>query len=79
MSSSTTPPSSVEARLELPQGVCVLTYSDLKTQEIIDLVRDDSAGAIATFIGMFSSYLLPLNFLMREAGTTRNSFKGKRE
>ncbi|TEB35210.1 molybdenum cofactor synthesis 2 [Coprinellus micaceus] len=49
--SSTTPPSSVEARLEIPQGVCALTYSDLSTQEIIDLVRDDAAGATATFIG----------------------------
>lgn len=68
MSSSTTPQSSVEARLEIPQGICVLTYSDLNTQEIIDLVRDDAAGAIATFIGTFSSYLLPLTFRRERQG-----------
>jgi molybdopterin synthase catalytic subunit len=45
------PTASVDSRLEIPEGVCVLTYSHLNAEEIVDLVRDDAAGAIATFIG----------------------------
>ncbi|KAF5337316.1 hypothetical protein D9611_003165 [Ephemerocybe angulata] len=51
MSSTTIPSTSVDARLDVPQGVCVLTHSKLNTEEIIDSVKDDGAGAIATFIG----------------------------
>jgi hypothetical protein len=42
---------SVEARLETEHGLAVLTYDTLNTQAIISSVGDDSAGAIAVFIG----------------------------
>ena len=45
------PSASVEARLEIPEGVCVLTYEKLDTQAIIQSVADDGAGATAVFIG----------------------------
>ena len=51
MSSTAIPAASVDSRLEIPEGVCVLTYSHLNAEEIVNLVRDDAAGAIATFIG----------------------------
>lgn len=45
------PAASVEARLETEDGVCVLTYGNLDTQEIVMSVGDDAAGATAVFIG----------------------------
>lgn len=45
------PAASVEARLETEDGVCVLTYKKLDTQEVISSVGDDQAGATAVFIG----------------------------
>ncbi|KAH9950399.1 molybdenum cofactor synthesis 2 [Amylocystis lapponica] len=46
-----TPPASVDARLEISEGICVLTHDALNVAEIIRSVGDDRAGAIATFIG----------------------------
>ena len=48
---STTPSASVEARLEIPEGACSLTYQALDVEEIISSVGDDGAGATAVFIG----------------------------
>ncbi|KIP11375.1 hypothetical protein PHLGIDRAFT_99520 [Phlebiopsis gigantea 11061_1 CR5-6] len=45
------PAASVEARLETEDGVCVLTYNSLDTQDILSSVGDDAAGATAVFIG----------------------------
>ncbi|KAM5536251.1 hypothetical protein V8D89_010150 [Ganoderma adspersum] len=45
------PAASIEARLEIPEGICVLTYDNLDTQAIIQSVSDDGAGATAVFIG----------------------------
>ena len=45
------PAASVETRLETEDGVSVLTYNKLDTQEIISSVGDDQAGATAVFIG----------------------------
>ncbi|KAG2023533.1 molybdenum cofactor synthesis 2 [Coprinopsis cinerea AmutBmut pab1-1] len=42
---------STDARLELAEGICVLTYSKLIVEDITNIVRDDGAGAIAVFIG----------------------------
>lgn len=47
----TWPVASVEARLETADGVSVLTYDKLDTQQIIASVGDDQAGATAVFIG----------------------------
>ncbi|KAH7925212.1 molybdenum cofactor synthesis 2 [Leucogyrophana mollusca] len=46
-----TPSTSTEARSEIPEGICVLTYNPLNTEEIIRSVQDDGAGATAVFIG----------------------------
>lgn len=51
MSDSSWPPASVEARDEIPEGVSVLTYQPLNSDEIIRSVADDRAGATAVFIG----------------------------
>lgn len=45
------PPASVAAKLEIPEGKFVLTYDKLDSEAIIQSVRDDTAGAIAVFIG----------------------------
>lgn len=45
------PSASVEARLDIPEGTCALTYEPLDTQAIIESVADDGAGATAVFIG----------------------------
>ena len=45
------PSASVETRLEIPEGKCVLTYQPLDTQDIIASVADNGAGATAVFIG----------------------------
>ena len=47
----TIPAASIEARLEIPEGICVLTYGNLDTQAIIQSVSADGAGATAVFIG----------------------------
>jgi len=49
--SSLNPPSSVAAKLEIPEGTFVLTYNKLDSEAIIWSVQDDTAGAIAVFIG----------------------------
>ncbi|KAH9944316.1 molybdenum cofactor synthesis 2 [Epithele typhae] len=49
--SQATPSASIEARSDTPDGTCVLTYSALDTQDIIQSVADDGAGATAVFIG----------------------------
>ena len=49
--SSLNPPSSVAAKLEIPEGTFVLTYNKLDSEAIIRSVQDDTAGAIAVFIG----------------------------
>ncbi|RPD55815.1 molybdenum cofactor synthesis 2 [Lentinus tigrinus ALCF2SS1-6] len=48
---ASTPPASVEARLDIPEGTCALTYEPLDVQAIINSVTDDAAGATAVFIG----------------------------
>ncbi|KAI0655159.1 molybdenum cofactor synthesis 2 [Cubamyces menziesii] len=48
---ATAPSASVEARLDIPEGTCVLTYEPLDVQSIIHSVADDGAGATAVFIG----------------------------
>ena len=48
---ATTPSASVEARLDIPEGTCALTYESLDVQAIIQSVADDAAGATAVFIG----------------------------
>lgn len=45
------PAASVEGSLDTAEGKCVISHS-LNVQEIINSVQDDSAGAIAVFIGM---------------------------
>ncbi|TFY82645.1 hypothetical protein EWM64_g1367 [Hericium alpestre] len=42
---------STEGRLETPEGIFVLTYDALNTEEIVVSVADDAAGATAVFIG----------------------------
>ncbi|KAF7784276.1 hypothetical protein Agabi119p4_441 [Agaricus bisporus var. burnettii] len=44
------PAASVEGSLDTAEGKCVISHS-LNVQEIINSVQDDSAGAIAVFIG----------------------------
>ena len=48
---SSWPPASVEAKEEIPEGISVLTYNPLNSDEIIRSVADDRAGATAVFIG----------------------------
>lgn len=45
------PPASVAAKLEIPEGTFVLTYDKLNSERIIRSVQEDTAGAIAVFIG----------------------------
>jgi len=45
------PPASVATQLEVPEGTFVLTYDKLDSEAIILSVQDDTAGAIAVFIG----------------------------
>lgn len=42
---------SIDASLEFTGGTCVLTHEPLDANRIIESVKDDSAGAIAVFIG----------------------------
>ena len=49
--SSVTPPASVAAEFQIPEGTFVLTYDKLDSEAIIRSVQDDAAGAIAVFIG----------------------------
>jgi len=48
---SLNPPASVAIKLEIPEGTFVLTYHKLDSEAIIRSVQDDTAGAIAVFIG----------------------------
>ncbi|KAF5384898.1 hypothetical protein D9615_001482 [Tricholomella constricta] len=48
---SLSPATSIEARFTIPQGVCALSYAALDPEHIIKSVQDDSAGAVAVFIG----------------------------
>nr|GAT44150.1 molybdenum cofactor synthesis 2 [Mycena chlorophos] len=43
---------SIDARLELPLGICDLSYSNLDVQAIISSVGNAGAGGIAVFIGV---------------------------
>jgi len=45
------PSASVDAHLEMLEGICVLTHQTLNVDRIINSVGDDSAGATAVFIG----------------------------
>ena len=51
MSTITWPAASIAASEETSEGIAVLTYDDLKVQQIISSVSDDGAGATAVFIG----------------------------
>ena len=44
-------PASVTTKLEIPEGTFALTYDKLDSEAIIRSVQDDTAGAIAVFIG----------------------------
>ncbi|KAI0801182.1 molybdenum cofactor synthesis 2 [Fomes fomentarius] len=48
---SSFPSASVEARLDIAEGSCALTYQPLDVQAIMQSVGDDAAGATAIFIG----------------------------
>ena len=48
---SLNPPASVATKLEIPEGTFVLTYDKLDSEAIIRSAQDDTAGAIAVFIG----------------------------
>ncbi|KAK7694733.1 hypothetical protein QCA50_001921 [Cerrena zonata] len=48
---SSWPSASVEAVEEISEGIAVLTYNPLNSDEIIRSVADDRAGATAVFIG----------------------------
>jgi len=48
---SLNPPASVATKLEIPEGTFALTYDKLDSEAIIRSAQDDSAGAIAVFIG----------------------------
>ena len=45
------PPASSAAKLKIPEGTFALTYDKLDSEAIIQSVQDDTAGAIAVFIG----------------------------
>ena len=45
------PPASAAAKLEIPEGVFVLTYDKLDSEAILRSAQDDAAGAIAVFVG----------------------------
>ncbi|KAI0932114.1 hypothetical protein AcW1_000674 [Taiwanofungus camphoratus] len=45
------PSASIDAQLEIPEGICVLTHNALSVDEIITSVGDDRAGATTVFIG----------------------------
>jgi len=49
--SSAIPPASVAAELRIPEGTFDLTYDQLDSEAVIRSVQDDTAGAIAVFIG----------------------------
>ncbi|CCL99028.1 uncharacterized protein FIBRA_01037 [Fibroporia radiculosa] len=49
--STSTPSASVDALLDIPEGICVLTHAPLAVEDIIKSVEDDRAGATAVFIG----------------------------
>lgn len=42
---------SVEAELQIPEGICALSYH-LDVDKVIKSVQDNAAGATAIFIGM---------------------------
>jgi len=48
---SSSPSASVDAHLEIPEGICVVTHDALIVDDIIKSVSDDRAGATAVFIG----------------------------
>lgn len=66
-------PASVATKLEIPEGTFVLTYDNLDSEAIIRSVQDDTAGAIAVFIGTtrnsfqgaFCSPPIPIRAFMR--------------
>ena len=45
------PPASSATKLEIAEGTFALTYDKLDSEAIIQSVQDDTAGAIAVFIG----------------------------
>lgn len=48
---SSWPSASVEVNEDIPEGISVLTYNSLNSDEIIRSVADGRAGATAVFIG----------------------------
>ena len=44
-------PASIDAALEIPEGICVLTHDPLDVEHIRTLVADDGAGANLIFVG----------------------------
>ncbi len=71
-----TPKTSVDARLDTQRGRCIISSQPLDVQEAISYVGDDSAGAIAIFIGTQCPQYLEGTLVDSYAGTTRNWFKG---
>jgi len=46
-----TPSTSLATSLEIPEGICVLTYDTLDVEQIRTFVSDNGAGANLVFIG----------------------------
>jgi molybdopterin synthase catalytic subunit len=44
-------PASVDALVEIPEGVCVLTHMPLDVDQVRKSVLDDGAGATILFVG----------------------------
>jgi molybdopterin synthase catalytic subunit len=42
---------SVDASVEIPEGICTLTYERLNVDQIRQSVADDGAGATVLFVG----------------------------
>lgn len=56
--SLSTPATSIDATLEIPEGICVLCHDPLNVEQIRKYVQDDGAGASAVFIGEFQPPLM---------------------
>jgi molybdopterin synthase catalytic subunit len=56
MDTPSTSSASVDATLDIPEGKCVLSYTSINVDEVINSVRDGGAGATAVFIGELQGF-----------------------
>jgi len=49
--SLSTPETSVDLTLEIPEGICVLCHASIDVDQVMKSVQDDRAGATVVFIG----------------------------